>query len=73
MVRLALALPLLLLSGCTPLRAFDALVPKDAGTVLAAREQAFKPGKRGRLDVYAPKGTKAGAGLPVIVFFYGGS
>jgi acetyl esterase/lipase len=68
-----LAAPLLLvLASCSPLKTFNALVPKDAGAAVVARDQAFAPGERGRIDLYAPK--RAGSGrLPVIVFFYGGS
>jgi acetyl esterase/lipase len=73
MLRFASALVLILLSACTPLRAFNTLVPKDPGTALVAKDQAFAPGRRGRLDLYAPKAAADGAPLPVIVFFYGGS
>jgi acetyl esterase/lipase len=62
-----------LLASCSPLKTFNSLVPKDGGTVLAARDQAFAGGPRGRLDLYAPRGTQSGAKLPIIVFFYGGS
>jgi acetyl esterase/lipase len=71
MLRAALPLFALLLSGCSPLRTFNALVPKDGGARLIARDQAFGEGTRRRLDVYAPK--RAEGVLPVIVFFYGGS
>lgn len=72
MLRLALPILLLVLAGCTPILLFDSLVPKDDGALLVARSQAFAPGRRGRLDVYAPTGAAAGL-RPVIVFFYGGS
>lgn len=71
MIRFLLPLSLILLAGCSPLRAFDAFVPKDAEARMVARDQAFGPGKRGTLDLYAPRG--GGKDLPVIVFFYGGS
>ena len=58
-------------SACSPLRTFNALVPKDPGVALVAKDQAFGPGQRRRLDLYAPAGAKGP--LPVIVFFYGGS
>ena len=61
----------LALSACSPLRTFNALVPKDPGVPRVAKDQAFGPGSRGRLDLYAPAGAKGP--LPVIVFFYGGS
>jgi acetyl esterase/lipase len=62
-----------LVASCSPLATFNALVPKDAGVALAARDQPFRDGPRGRLDLYAPRGTRPSARLPVIVFFYGGS
>ena len=62
-----------LLAGCSPLKSFNAVLPKDGGSRLVGRDLAFASGERGRLDLYAPKGTAAGAKLPVIVFFYGGS
>ncbi len=58
--------------ACSPLKTFDALVPKDGGVAVVARDAAFGPDPRQRLDLYAPKARPAG-GLPVIVFFYGGS
>jgi acetyl esterase/lipase len=73
MTRLLAALLLLVLAGCSPLSAFDALVRKDRGAGLLAGDQAFAFGPRGKLDVYAPVGAQAGTRLPVIVFFYGGS
>ncbi|HEX8401847.1 MAG TPA: alpha/beta hydrolase [Allosphingosinicella sp.] len=66
--------PLLALAAsCSPLKTFNALVPKDGGVAVAARDQAFRDGPRGRLDLYAPRAASPGAKLPVIVFFYGGS
>ena len=67
--------PLLLLvalSACSPLRAFNALVPKDSTAAVVARDQAFADGPRGKVDVYAPRPARL-TQLPVIVFFYGGS
>jgi acetyl esterase/lipase len=72
MRRLALSL-LLALGACSPLRSFNALVPKDSGAGLVARDQVFAPGPRRKLDVYAPRRAATAAKLPVIVFFYGGS
>ena len=67
-------LPLsLLMSGCSALSAFDAVVAKDKGSLLLARDLRYAPGRRGKLDVYAPRGTAAGARLPIIVWLYGGS
>jgi acetyl esterase/lipase len=60
----------LLLGGCTPLSAFNALVPKDSGAERVAAGLAYGEGPRRMLDVYAPRGPGR---RPVIVFFYGGS
>lgn len=73
MRRFASPLLLLIAASCSPLRTFNALIPKDPGVSLVARNQAFRPGPRGALDLYAPRGTKPDAQLPIIVFFYGGS
>lgn len=62
----------LLAAACSPLTAFNTLVPKDGGTRLAARDIPYGEGLRHRLDIYAPRQTGAGP-RPVIVFFYGGS
>lgn len=61
----------LLAAACSPLRTFDALVPKDPGVRVAVRDAAFGPGPRRRVDVYVPR-RRTGA-LPIVVFFYGGS
>jgi acetyl esterase/lipase len=63
---------LLLAASCSPLKTFNALVPKDGGVERVARNQVFREGPRGRLDLYAPR-KRSGEPLPVIVFFYGGS
>lgn len=72
-MRRALA-PLLLLiaTSCSPLRTFNSLVPKDPGVDIVARDQIFREGPRGRLDLYAPS-KRGKERLPIIVFFYGGS
>ena len=71
--RLALAALLgALATACSPLTAFDRLVPKDRGGVLAAKDFAYGPDPRQRLDIYAPRGG-CGQPRPVVVFFYGGS
>lgn len=70
---LALLLCLPALAACSALTAFNALVPKDGGARLVARDAVFAPGERGRLDIYAPAGATASDRLPVIVFLYGGS
>ena len=61
-----------LAAACSPLRTFDALVPKDGGVRVVVRDAAFGPGPRQRVDVYAPR-IGGGAARPVIVFLYGGS
>lgn len=58
------------LAACSPLRTFNALVPKEPG-VRVARGIAYGEDPRQRLDVYAPRQGRAST--PVIVFFYGGS
>jgi acetyl esterase/lipase len=73
MFRLILTPLLALAASCSPLKTFNAIVPKDPGVVRVARDEAFRDGPRGSLDLYAPAGTRPGARLPVIVFFYGGS
>ncbi len=70
--RIAGAVLGLIASACSPLKTFDALVPKDGGVAVVARDAAFGPDPRQRLDLYAPRKTPAN-GLPIIVFFYGGS
>ena len=63
---------LALLPACSPLKSFNALVPKDGGVALAARDAAYGSSPRQTLDVYAPRAPSAGP-RPVIVFIYGGS
>lgn len=69
----AAVVSLLAATGCSPLGTFNALVPKDGGSVRLARGLAYGDGPRRRLDVYAPRGARPDAKAPVIVFFYGGS
>ena len=70
--RLAGALLGFIASACSPLKVFDAVVPKDGGVQLVVRDAAFGPDPRQRVDLYAPTVKPAGA-MPVIVFIYGGS
>ena len=70
--RIAGAVLGLIASACSPLKTFDALVPKDGGVAVVARDAAFGADPRQRLDLYAP-GKPHPGGLPIIVFFYGGS
>ena len=53
----------------SPIDLLNASVPR-AG-IRVWRNVAYAPGARGMMDVHAP--AKAAAGLPVVVFFYGGS
>ncbi len=68
-----------LLSACSPLRSFNALVPKDRGAEAIERGAAYGAHPRQRLDIYRPRQTARGAGaaahepLPIIFFLYGGS
>lgn len=65
-----------LLAACSPLRTFNALVPKDAGGQLATQGLPYGGHARQRLDLYKPAqdpgGGRSGS-LPIIVFIYGGS
>lgn len=64
------------LASCSPLRTFNAVIPKDDGGRPVARNQSFGPEPRQTLDLYRPSGPRVGAarpGLPIIVFIYGGS
>jgi acetyl esterase/lipase len=64
----------LLAVACSPLTAFNTLMPKDAGGLLAARGLNYGPDPRQHLDIYGPRDAAAPAHrYPVIVFFYGGS
>lgn len=63
-----------LLAACSPLRAFNAVVPQDRGVAAVARNQAFGSHPRQRLDLYRPRpGAGTTEPLPIIVFIYGGS
>ena len=64
------------LAACSPLRTFNAVIPKDSGGRPFARNLSFGPEPRQRLDLYRPselRGATARPGLPIIVFIYGGS
>ncbi|MEJ8630669.1 hypothetical protein P0F65_13940 [Sphingomonas sp. I4] len=45
----------LALTGCSPLKTFDALVPKDGGAARVASAIPYGSGPRRMLDVYAPR------------------
>jgi acetyl esterase/lipase len=75
MSKLLTAIGLILMVGglayhFAALAIFNALVPKDSGSRLAASDVAYGAGPRQRLDVYVPEGQGP---FPVIVFSYGGS
>jgi acetyl esterase/lipase len=62
------------LAACSPLRTFNFVVPKDRGGAQVARNVAFGPEPRLRLDLYGPTRREASSsGLPIIVFIHGGS
>ena len=71
------------LAACSPLGTIDALTAYDGGGQRVARDVAYGPDARQRLDVYAPvdapaqqAGAQGGAAAqahPVVVFVYGGS
>ena len=67
-------LGLLALAGCTPAGLLNGIsrVAGDSGARVAARSVAYGGDPRQKLDVYVPATARAGARLPVVVFFYGG-
>ena len=73
MRRTALSLLLLIAApACSPVVAFNSLMPRDQGTRRVAGGETYGPGERARIDVYAPAAHPERP-LPVIIFFYGGS
>jgi acetyl esterase/lipase len=63
-----------LLGACSPLRAFNAVVPQDRGGVAVERGSPFGSHARQRVDIYRSRSWRAGQkALPIIVFLYGGS
>lgn len=70
------------LAACSPLKTFNAIIPKDKAGRQAVEGAAYGAGARQKLDIFVPgnppqldtgaSGT-SGAALPVIIFFYGGS
>ncbi|MBC7499654.1 MAG: alpha/beta hydrolase [Herminiimonas sp.] len=65
----AIAIVLGTLVACSPLRAINAVTPASSYDQHAAL--SYGADARNKLDVYTPR--NAGASLPVVVFFYGGS
>jgi acetyl esterase/lipase len=61
------ALLLLALARCAPVDALNATVPTTG--LMVTRDVAFGPRPDQKLDIYRPVGA---AGLPLIVFYYGG-
>jgi acetyl esterase/lipase len=59
-----------LTAACSPLTMFATLSPKDPA-LTGARDVAFGPDPRQRLDVYGPR--RATGRAPVAIFIYGGS
>lgn len=75
MPKLLAAIGLILIAGglaysYAALSIFNALVPKDGGSRLAASDIAYGPDARQRLDIYVPEGQGP---FPVVLFVYGGS
>lgn len=68
----ATVLSLLALTACSPLRIFNNVMPKDAGSRLVLHSAPFGSDARQTLDIYAPTSPSARP-WPVIVFIYGGS
>ena len=66
---LAAALLLVTMAACAPLKAIDALTPRD--TYVLTEDISYGADPRDRIDIYTPAGAKGPA--PVVVFFYGGS
>ncbi len=78
MIKIVLAVPTLLILAALiaffffPVRAFNALVPKDEASARIAADIPYGEGPRRKLDIYAPIAKQPGQ-RPVIVFVYGGS
>ncbi|MBS0296564.1 MAG: alpha/beta hydrolase [Proteobacteria bacterium] len=67
---LATTFAALMTSACSPLALFNRFSPKDAAGKLEARDIAYGPEPRQRLDIYRPRRVDRPA--PLLVFFYGG-
>jgi acetyl esterase/lipase len=73
MKRRTLLMTLPTLAACTPsLGAFDTFTPHDNGARRVVQDAAYGPERRQKLDLYGPR-SAASAGLPIVVFIYGGS
>ena len=73
---LTIAALVALVAACSPLKTFNSIVPKDAGSNKVAANIAYGSQDRQKLDVYLPETDGKGpqsASRAVVVFFYGGS
>jgi acetyl esterase/lipase len=62
----------LIVGACTPsLAQFNAITPKDPGGRRVRRDVAYGTAPRQKFDLYTPR--EMPIGLPIVVFFYGGS
>jgi acetyl esterase/lipase len=76
MTKLFTMLGVLLIAGglayhFAALEIFNALVPKDKGSILHTRDMAYGPLPRQKLDIYLPRESRGP--LPMVVFVHGGS
>ena len=67
----ACLLAILTVGGCSPLDAYNTLIVKDDGAVLAASNVAYGSHPRQKVDVYVP--TTRVDSAPVVLVLYGGS
>jgi acetyl esterase/lipase len=68
----ALLLASAVLPSCATVDALNATI--STGGLTVTRNIAYRAGARGGMDVYRPEGAGKGEkGLPLVVFFYGGS
>ena len=66
---------MLALAACSPLKTFNAVIPKDGASRQVAEAISYGSEERQKLDIFTPDADapEAGGARPVIVFFYGGS
>lgn len=62
-------LMMIAVTGCSPLKVINAIVPD--GDVIVDADHAYGENPRQKLDIYRP--AKPQAKMPTVVFFYGGS
>ncbi|WP_432768282.1 MAG: alpha/beta hydrolase [Sphingopyxis sp.] len=58
--------------GASSLDTGDRLLGGSDGATLQAADVTYRPGPRGKLDIWVPAGTKKSDRLPVLVWLYGG-